>query len=243
MPPHRRWINDVIHFGKKSHVVGSTWRVNPALLVAARAVHPPLSSSSRTLTRRFKFFYDHRIMDGFEVFRVVRDVEATMNRDLAAELSEGPQPAIAPAAQWKQLNRGSARVFDDAHHVGHDPVQFEVLRRVDLGDAGILQGAGILRWNNAADHDRHVVDAGLLHARHDVVHQRQVRPGQNRKADDVHVLFRRRSGDRLRRQTDAVIDNFHAGVAGASGDLLGAVGVAVEARLADQELQAPAELP
>jgi hypothetical protein len=42
VPLHRRWINDVIHFGKKSHVVGSTWRVNPAPLVAARAVHPPL---------------------------------------------------------------------------------------------------------------------------------------------------------------------------------------------------------
>lgn len=82
-------------------------------VITQSAMPPRLSSvtgsSSRTLTRKFKFFYDHRIMDGFEVFRVVRDVEATMNRDLAAELSEGPQPAIAPAAQWKQLNRGSAQ--------------------------------------------------------------------------------------------------------------------------------------
>ncbi len=48
---------------------------------------------------QIQIFYDHRIMDGFEVFRIVRAVDATMNRDLAAELSEGPLPAIAPAAQ------------------------------------------------------------------------------------------------------------------------------------------------
>ena len=56
------------------------------------------------------------------------------------------------------------------------------------------------------------------------------------------ALVDRGAHDLRRRQADALVDDFHADVAGAHGDLLGAVGVAVEARLADQELEAPAEL-
>src|SRR5215207_10689006 len=48
--------------------------------------------------------------------------------------------------------------------------------------------------------------------------------------------------DLRRRETDAFVDDLHADVAGAHGDLLGTVGVAVEAGLADEELDAPAEL-
>ena len=39
------------------------------------------------------------------------------------------------------------------------------------------------------------------------------------------------------RQADALVDDVHADVARAHGDLLGAVGVAVEAGLADEDLQ------
>ena len=45
-----------------------------------------------------------------------------------------------------------------------------------------------------------------------------------------------------RRQSDPVIDDVHPGVRRAHGDLLGAVGMAVEAGLADQKFQPPAEL-
>jgi len=31
-------------------------------------------------------FYDHRIMDGVELYRILRDLEATLNRDLVAEI-------------------------------------------------------------------------------------------------------------------------------------------------------------
>jgi hypothetical protein len=41
VPLHRRWINDIIHFGKKSQVMGVTWRINVAPLVAARAGRQP----------------------------------------------------------------------------------------------------------------------------------------------------------------------------------------------------------
>jgi len=37
VPLHRRWINDIVHFGKKSHVMGCNWRINIAPVVAARA--------------------------------------------------------------------------------------------------------------------------------------------------------------------------------------------------------------
>lgn len=34
-------------------------------------------------------FYDHRVMDGVEVYRIVRELEATLNRDIVAELKDG----------------------------------------------------------------------------------------------------------------------------------------------------------
>ena len=52
----------------------------------------------------------------------------------------------------------------------------------------------------------------------------------------------RRGGDLLGRQADPLVDDLHADVAGAQGDLLGAVRVAVEAGLADQDLDPVAEL-
>jgi hypothetical protein len=37
VPLQRRWMNDIVHFGKKSHIMGCAWRINVAPLVAARA--------------------------------------------------------------------------------------------------------------------------------------------------------------------------------------------------------------
>lgn len=42
VPLHRRWIGDIIHFGKKSHVMGVTWRINVAPLMAARGSGQPV---------------------------------------------------------------------------------------------------------------------------------------------------------------------------------------------------------
>jgi hypothetical protein len=41
VPLHRRWVNDIMHFGKKSHVIGCNWRINLAPALAARAAHQP----------------------------------------------------------------------------------------------------------------------------------------------------------------------------------------------------------
>ena len=41
VPLHRRWMNDLIHFGKKSHIMGCGWRINLAAVVAARAGTQP----------------------------------------------------------------------------------------------------------------------------------------------------------------------------------------------------------
>jgi hypothetical protein len=41
VPLNRRWISDFGHFGKKAHIVGCTWRLNVAPVVAARAAHQP----------------------------------------------------------------------------------------------------------------------------------------------------------------------------------------------------------
>ena len=55
-------------------------------------------------------------------------------------------------------------------------------------------------------------------------------------------LLARRLDDLGGREADALVDYVHAGVARPHRDLLGAVGVAVEARLADQEFQPASEL-
>src|SRR5580698_8522502 len=50
-----------------------------------------------------------------------------------------------------------------------------------------------------------------------------------------------RLDDFLRGKPDAVVDDVHASVRGARRDLLGAVGMAIEARLADEETDPPAD--
>ena len=57
----------------------------------------------------------------------------------------------------------------------------------------------------------------------------------------MHAFLQRGGGDARRRQADAIVDHLEAAVAGAQGDLLGAVGMAIEPGLADQHLGAPAE--
>jgi hypothetical protein len=41
IPLHRRWMNEVVHFGKKSHMMGASWRINVSPVVAARAAQQP----------------------------------------------------------------------------------------------------------------------------------------------------------------------------------------------------------
>ena len=76
---------------------------------------------------------------------------------------------------------------------------------------------------------------------HDRGDQLAVRAGEDRQADHVDALLERRGCDLRGRQADPFIDHVHAGVARTDGDLLGTVGVAVEAGLADEDLRAAAE--
>lgn len=43
VPLHRRWMSDVVHFGRKSHVVAGNWTVNVAAVAAVRKrTRPPV---------------------------------------------------------------------------------------------------------------------------------------------------------------------------------------------------------
>src|SRR6185437_12898339 len=117
----------------------------------------------------------------------------------------------------------------------------EILRRVDRGDAGLLQLGRVLRRDDAAG-DHRYIEACVLDAVDHVLHQRHVAAREDGQADDVRLLLLRRVDDLLRRQANALVDHLHAGVARADGDLLGAVTMAVETGLADQESHAAAEL-
>ncbi|MGH6725681.1 MAG: hypothetical protein ACREB8_03940 [Pseudolabrys sp.] len=54
---------------------------------------------------QIQFVFDHRVIDGAEAYRLLRDVEATMNRDIVAELKENLQaPAMQPARIGETLH-------------------------------------------------------------------------------------------------------------------------------------------
>ena len=57
----------------------------------------------------------------------------------------------------------------------------------------------------------------------------------------MDALVDRRAGDLGRGQADPLVDDVHADVAGADGDLLGPVGMAVQAGLADEDLRRAAD--
>ena len=42
VPLHRRWMSDIVHFGRKSHVVAGNWTINVAAVATARKASHPL---------------------------------------------------------------------------------------------------------------------------------------------------------------------------------------------------------
>ncbi len=108
--------------------------------------------------------------------------------------------------------------------------------RVDPGDAGGQQRALVVRRDDAAHHHGDLAGAGraqLLQHRGD---QLRVGAREDREAHHVHALLHRGGRDAGRREADALVDHVHPGVTRPHGDLLGPVGVAVEPRLAHQDL-------
>ena len=77
---------------------------------------------------------------------------------------------------------------------------------------------------------------------HGLGHELAVRAREHREADEVDVLVARGGRDLLGREPDALVDDLHARVARRDRDLLGAVGVAVEPGLADEDADRVAEL-
>src|SRR5207248_6181254 len=88
--------------------------------------------------------------------------------------------------------------------------------------------------NDATDHYRRA-DPGGTELGKRLRYQCEVGAGQDRQSDDVDVLVARGSRDLGRAEPDALVDDLYAGVARRDRDLLGAVGVAVEAGFADQQ--------
>ncbi len=78
---------------------------------------------------------------------------------------------------------------------------------------------------------------GLAEPPQHLGHQLGVPAGQDRQAHAVHVLGHRRGRDLRGSEPDAGVDHLEPGVAGPDGDLLDAVGVPVEAGLAEQQAQ------
>jgi hypothetical protein len=84
-------------------------------------------------------------------------------------------------------------------------------------------------------HHHGAVDPGGPQAVDHVGHQLHVGARQDGEPDDVDVLVPGGRHDLGRGQPDALVDDLEPGVAGGHGDLLGPVGVPVEARLGHQQ--------
>ena len=118
--------------------------------------------------------------------------------------------------------------------------QLEVLRRVDRGDAAGRAARGRSSSGMMPPTTTGASTPSAREQRDDLGHELEVAARQDRQADHVDVLVARRRRDLLGREADALVDDLHAGVAGGDGDLLGAVGVAVEAGLGHEEPGRPA---
>ena len=82
------------------------------------------------------------------------------------------RPAASPAlpvswlvvrvTPWRlPLSPRFVAVLHNPQHVGHHPVELEILRGIDGRDPGSLERSGIVGRNDAADDDRHVIKAGV----------------------------------------------------------------------------------
>ena len=122
--------------------------------------------------------------------------------------------------------------------VAHDPTEFVVLGRVHTGHAHGRKPGAVLLGDDSAENDGRI-DADIGETLQDVGHEREVRAAQDRQPDHVGILVSRGRCDLLRSEPDAAVDDFHPGIAGSDGDLLGAVRVAVETGLGDEEPRRP----
>src|SRR6266576_1608021 len=103
--------------------------------------------------------------------------EARSSRETWGNLRTVHRARVTTIAAATMVNPASPRLapLHDPQHVAHHLVELEVLRRVDGGDAGFLQRGGVVGRDDAADHDRHAVEAGVAQARDHVLDQRHVR--------------------------------------------------------------------
>ena len=146
--------------------------------------------------------------------------------------------ALRSLAASPSVRRPSESSRGEVGELAHQDSQLEVLRGVDGRHTGRLEGGFVLGRDDATDHHGGV-HALLPQQAHDLGHQLQVAPRQDRQPDHVDVLVAGDGGDLLGGQADALVDDLEAGVPSGDGDLLGPVGVAVEAGLGDQQPRRP----
>ena len=101
----------------------------------------------------------HQIIEGRLVRWTVHQSDEGQKRGNCG--GQNRRPASARwLAGWDVSRRALAVLcIDEADEIGHDAVEVEILGRIDLGDAQLLEHQHILRRDDAARHDRHVPQA------------------------------------------------------------------------------------
>ena len=115
----------------------------------------------------------------------------------------------------------------------------EVLRCVDRRDALVTKLGLILIRDDAADDDRGVYPPCVQPVQH-LRHEVEMAPRQDRDADNIDVLVVRGGRYLIGGQPYPLIDDLEARVTGSHRNLLGTVGVPVEARFGDKQARRPA---
>ncbi len=133
--------------------------------------------------------------------------------------------------------RAAPAPHDQGDQLSHDRVETEVLRGEDGCHSRGSEGGRIGLGDDPADDERHFADPGRPHPGQHLGHELHVRAREDRQPDEVDVLGDGGRDDLRRRQPDALVDPLEPGVAGPDGDLLRAVAVPVEPRLADEDAQ------
>ena len=125
--------------------------------------------------------------------------------------------------------------FHQVHEIIHDDIEVEILGRVDAGHAELFQDEGIILGDDAAHDNGDVPQPRLAQAVHDIAHQGNVAAGENREANEGDFFLFRGGHYLFRGEANAVIGDVQPAIGGAHGDLLGAIGMAIEAGLGHEE--------
>src|SRR3989338_9127141 len=114
-------------------------------------------------------------------------------------------------------------------------VQLKILGCIDFGHPLFQENLFVDIGNNASYNNRYILKLFGLHLPCQFGNQHSVGTGKDAQTDEMHPFLQGRFDNLLRRQANSRIDNLHSRISRPDGNLLGAAGMAVKPRFADED--------